>query len=175
MGIKSADNPSQYGYLNRSILSVTPPLQEAASWQQYMQWSHSHTYVCSFDQISYFSARSSYTCILLFYFYFLNFFLSSFLLSPSCPIPRDEQADEMLSYVDCEKLVMMCTANQGPLRIQHKWLVPIYVFLMMWTANEGLARIQYKWLVPFTMYSQKWNCGASLFPKQNYNVLSPSS
>jgi hypothetical protein len=27
---------------------------------------------------------------------------------------------------------------------------------------------------PF-MYSQKWNCGASLFPKQNYNVLSPKS
>ncbi len=27
---------------------------------------------------------------------------------------------------------------------------------------------------PF-MYSQKWNCAASLFPKQNYNVLSPNS
>ena len=25
------------------------------------------------------------------------------------------------------------------------------------------------------MYSQKWNCAASLFPKQYYNVLSPSS
>ncbi len=24
------------------------------------------------------------------------------------------------------------------------------------------------------MYSQKWNCLASLFPKQNYNVLSPN-
>ncbi len=24
------------------------------------------------------------------------------------------------------------------------------------------------------MYSQKWNCEASLFPKQNYNVLSPN-
>ncbi len=24
------------------------------------------------------------------------------------------------------------------------------------------------------MYSQKWNCAASLFPKQNYNVLSPN-
>ncbi len=24
------------------------------------------------------------------------------------------------------------------------------------------------------MYSQKWNCGALLFPKQNYNVLSPN-
>ncbi len=27
---------------------------------------------------------------------------------------------------------------------------------------------------PF-IYSQKWNCAASLFPKQNYNDLSPSS
>ena len=45
------------------------------------------------------------------------------------------------------------------------------------TANEGPERIQYKCLVvwfPF-MYSQKWNCAASLFPKQNYNVLSPNS
>jgi hypothetical protein len=25
------------------------------------------------------------------------------------------------------------------------------------------------------MYSQKWNCAASLFPKQNYNVLCPNS
>ncbi len=24
------------------------------------------------------------------------------------------------------------------------------------------------------MYSQKWNCAALLFPKQNYNVLSPN-
>jgi hypothetical protein len=24
------------------------------------------------------------------------------------------------------------------------------------------------------IYSQKWNCAASLFPKQNYNVLSPN-
>jgi len=24
------------------------------------------------------------------------------------------------------------------------------------------------------MYSQKWNCAASLFPKQNYNVLPPN-
>ncbi len=27
---------------------------------------------------------------------------------------------------------------------------------------------------PF-MYSQKWNCAASVFPKHNYNVLSPNS
>ncbi len=28
--------------------------------------------------------------------------------------------------------------------------------------------------VPF-MHAQKWNCAVSLFPKQNYNVLSPNS
>ncbi len=42
-----------------------------------------------------------------------------------------------------------------------------------YTANEGPVRIQYKCLVPF-MYSQKLNCAAFLFPKQNYNVLSPN-
>jgi hypothetical protein len=40
-----------------------------------------------------------------------------------------------------------CTANEGPVRIQYKCLVPIYVFPEM----------------------------KLLFPKQNYNVLSPSS
>ncbi len=25
------------------------------------------------------------------------------------------------------------------------------------------------------MYSQKWNCAASLFPKQNFNAVSPNS
>ncbi len=35
------------------------------------------------------------------------------------------------------------------------------------------VRIQYNaWF--WFMYSQKWNCAASLFPKQNYNVLSPN-
>ncbi len=28
--------------------------------------------------------------------------------------------------------------------------------------------------IPF-MYSQKWNCATSLFPTQNYNILSPNS
>ncbi len=74
-------------------------------------------------------------------------------------MPRKEQADEMLSYVDCEKLVMMCTANQGPVRIQHKWLVPIYVFLMMCTANKGPVRIQYKWLVPIYVFPEMKLCG----------------
>jgi hypothetical protein len=43
------------------------------------------------------------------------------------------------------------------------------------TANEGPVKIQYNCLVPIFMYSQKWNCAASLFPKHNYNVLSPNS
>jgi hypothetical protein len=42
------------------------------------------------------------------------------------------------------------------------------------TANEGPVRILYKCLVPF-IYSQKWNFAASLIPKQNYNTLSPNS
>ncbi len=40
-----------------------------------------------------------------------------------------------------------CTANEGPVRIQYKCLVPIYVFPEL----------------------------KLLFPKQNHNVLSPSS
>ncbi len=36
-----------------------------------------------------------------------------------------------------------------------------------WEANKNV------WL-PF-LYSQEWNCAASLFLKQNYNVLSPNS
>jgi hypothetical protein len=41
----------------------------------------------------------------------------------------------------------ICTANEGPMKIQYKYLVLIYVFPEM----------------------------KLLFPKQNYNVLSPSS
>jgi len=41
----------------------------------------------------------------------------------------------------------LCTANEGPVRIQYNCLVPIYVFTEM----------------------------KLLFPKQNYDVLSPSS
>jgi hypothetical protein len=48
---------------------------------------------------------------------------------------------------------MTCnTANKGPLRIQYKCLIPIYVFPEI-----------------------KLCSAASLFPKQNYNVLSPNS
>jgi hypothetical protein len=43
--------------------------------------------------------------------------------------------------------IICCAANEGPVRIQYKYLTPIYVF-------------------------QEINL---LFPKQNYNVLSPSS
>jgi hypothetical protein len=46
-------------------------------------------------------------------------------------------------------LVLSLTANEGPMRIQYECLVPIYVFLVM-------------------------KVRASLFPKQNYNVLSPN-
>jgi hypothetical protein len=40
-----------------------------------------------------------------------------------------------------------------------------------YTANEGLVRIQYKCLVPIYVFSEM----KLLFPKKNYNVLSPSS
>jgi hypothetical protein len=39
------------------------------------------------------------------------------------------------------------------------------------TANEGPVRIQYKCLVPKYVFPEM----KLLFPKQNYNVLSPSS
>jgi hypothetical protein len=39
------------------------------------------------------------------------------------------------------------------------------------TANEGLVRIQYKCRVPIYVFPEM----KLLFPKQNYNVLSPSS
>ncbi len=42
------------------------------------------------------------------------------------------------------------------------------------TANEGRWESNINVWFPF-MYSQKWNHAASLFPKQNYNVLSPDS
>jgi hypothetical protein len=42
------------------------------------------------------------------------------------------------------------------------------------TAKKGQCESKINVWFPF-MYSQKWSCAASLFPKQNYNVLSPSS
>ncbi len=47
-------------------------------------------------------------------------------------------------------LCVQCTANEGPVTIQYKCLVPIYVF------PEVKLR------------------ASSLFPKQNYNALSPN-
>jgi hypothetical protein len=46
--------------------------------------------------------------------------------------------------------------------------------LMTYTANEGPVIIQYKCLVPIEVFPEI-NCAASLFPKQKYNVLSPKS
>jgi hypothetical protein len=40
-----------------------------------------------------------------------------------------------------------------------------------YTANEGSVRIQYKFLVPIDVFPEM----KLLFPKQNYNVLSPNS
>jgi hypothetical protein len=48
------------------------------------------------------------------------------------------------------------TANEGPVRIQYKCLVPVYVF-----PERQLCNVHC--------------CAASLFPKLNSNVLSPIS
>jgi hypothetical protein len=42
---------------------------------------------------------------------------------------------------------------------------------MVFIANEGLVKILYKCLVPINVFTEM----KLLFPKQNYNVLSPSS
>ncbi len=47
------------------------------------------------------------------------------------------------------------------------------LLLCTFTVNEGLVRIQNKCLVPIYVFPEM-NCEASLFPKQNYNVLSPN-
>jgi hypothetical protein len=43
--------------------------------------------------------------------------------------------------------------------------------VILYTANEGPVRIQYKCLVPIYVFPEM----KLLFPKQNYNVLSRSS
>ncbi len=43
---------------------------------------------------------------------------------------------------------------------------------ILYTANEWPVRIQYKCLVPTYVFPETVNCAALLFPKQNYNVLS---
>ncbi len=55
---------------------------------------------------------------------------------------------------------------------EQKSLVFFINQLRLWhTANEGPVRIQYKCLVPIYVYPEM----KLLFPKQNFNVLSPSS
>ncbi len=46
-----------------------------------------------------------------------------------------------------------------------------FVRFREYTVNEGPVRIQYKCLVPIYVFPEM----KLLFPKQNYNVLSPSS
>jgi hypothetical protein len=58
-----------------------------------------------------------------------------------------------------EKKTRSCSVCVGWLRI------------LLDTANEGPVRIQYKWLVPIYVFPEM----KLLFPKQNYNVLSPYS
>ncbi len=61
-------------------------------------------------------------------------------------------------------------------KLQHIHLPKLYVYWGIHALrNEGPVRIQYKCRVPIYAYSQKWNIAASLFPKQNNNVLSPNS
>jgi hypothetical protein len=47
----------------------------------------------------------------------------------------------------------------------------IYKAILLCTANEGSVRIQYECGVPIYVFSEM----KLLFPKQNYNVLSPNS
>jgi hypothetical protein len=47
---------------------------------------------------------------------------------------------------------------------------------MSYTTNEGSVRIQYKCLVPIYLFPEmKLHRLVTVFPKQNYNVLSPNS
>jgi hypothetical protein len=52
-----------------------------------------------------------------------------------------------------------------------KRLLSVNHAIFIHTANEGPERIQYKCLVPIYVFPEI----KLLFPKQNYNVLSPSS
>ncbi len=53
------------------------------------------------------------------------------------------------------------------------FMLGLFLFQIMFTtaANEGPVRVQYKCLVPIYVFPEM----KLLFPKQNYNVLSPSS
>jgi len=75
------------------------------------------------------------------------------VLSKNLPVEGPLNSMEQTTWAFCQidiqefHLYCTCTANEGPVRIQYKCLVPIYVFAEM---------------------------KLSLFPKQNYNVLSPN-
>ncbi len=65
-------------------------------------------------------------------------------------------------------ITLNCYRRKGRKSIYH--IVPLLNTLQMrgkWESNINV------W-IPY-MYSQKWNCAALLFPKQNFNVLSPDS
>ncbi len=52
-----------------------------------------------------------------------------------------------------------------------EYLFRIFGISSVYTAKEGMVRIQYKCLVPIYVFPEI----KLAFPKQNYNVLSPSS
>ncbi len=85
----------------------------------------------------------------------------------------------ILSDIHIAKLSGMSNCLYVFLRYRSLWpTVGFYVQTVFsdCTANEGPVRRESNINVYFPfMYSQKWNCAASLFPKQNYNVLSPNS
>jgi hypothetical protein len=65
------------------------------------------------------------------------------------------------------KMAKECT-SQGPRPYP---TLPILPSSLIHTANEGPMRIQYKCLVPIYVFPEM----KLLFPKQNYNIPSPSS
>ncbi len=78
------------------------------------------------------------------------------------------------SNVGCVDYVRVYVSPTSPLA----WVIgfgnpflPAMLVLRSSTANEGPMRIQYKCLVPIYVFPKK----KLLFPRQNYNVLSPSS
>jgi hypothetical protein len=56
------------------------------------------------------------------------------------------------------------------------WLTDEVTISLLYSTLQMMGRWESNINVWFrSMYSQKWNCAASLFPKQNYNGLSPNS
>jgi hypothetical protein len=85
-----------------------------------------------------------------------------------------------------ERTTFMYSA-QSPFAAQHVLTFPPFLQLKLrrcfklyskvCTTNRGLARVLYKCLVPIYVLPEMklCKCAASLFPKQNYNVLFPNS